>query len=279
MEQLKIIHAVAADDFLHYDTKRIRSKFLMDALAQAGQVRLYYTHYDRLIAGVAMPLAAPLPLGNYENLKSQYFLERREIGIINVGGAGKVHADGQTYQLKKLDCLYAGKGVRQLVFESDAAGQPAVFFLLSAPAHHSYPTTLMKSTDAAPVHLGAMETANQRTIYKYIHLDGIKSCQLVMGLTVLKTGSVWNSIPPHTHDRRSEVYFYFDLPEEQRIFHLMGQPQETRHIVVKNHEAVVSPSWSIHAGSGTTNYSFIWGMGGENLEFTDMDPAPVNHLL
>ncbi|MDB5134933.1 MAG: kduI, partial [Mucilaginibacter sp.] len=207
----------------------------------------------------------------YPNLRTDFFLERRETGIINVAGDGEITVDGQTYDLKKLDCLYIGKGARSVVFSSKSTEQPAVFYVLSAPAHHNYPTTLMTNAEAAKVHTGDASTANRRTINKYIHLDGIKSCQLVMGLTILHEGSIWNTMPPHTHDRRMEVYFYFDLPAGQKVFHYMGQGDETRHITLNNYEAVVSPPWSIHSGSATATYSFIWGMAGENLDYTDMD--------
>ena len=222
-----------------------------------------------------MPVSNPVLLPNEAELRADYFLERRELGIINVGGAGKVEADGVVYELNKLDALYLGKGTRSVSFTSASADQPAQYFLLSAPAHHTYPNRRMQKDEAAPVHLGEKATSNERTIYKYIHQEGIQSCQLVMGLTVLKEGSVWNSVPPHTHTRRMEVYFYFDLPEAHRVFHLMGEPQETRHIVMADQEAVISPPWSVHCGPGTTNYGFIWAMAGENYTFTDMDPVPI----
>ena len=199
------------------------------------------------------------------------------MGIINVGGEGEVVADGKSFSLKKLDCLYIGRGTKDITFKGTSSELP-VFFILSAPAHASYPTTVMTSQASSRVDLGSAQTANQRTIYKYIHKDGIQSCQLVMGLTSLHAGSVWNTMPAHTHDRRMEVYFYFDVAEDQRVFHYMGEPQETRHIVIGNHEAVLSPPWSIHSGSGTTNYSFIWGMAGENMEFTDMDAVQIKDL-
>ena len=205
-------------------------------------------------------------------------MERRELGVINVGGAGTIVADGTSYDLNKKDCLYLGKGVKEVEFSSKDSGNPAVFYALSAPAHQSYPTTFASHKDVFSADLGALETANQRTISRYIHKDGIQSCQLVMGLTSLATGSIWNTIPPHTHDRRMEVYFYFDVEEDQRVIHFMGQPQQTRHIVMGNHEAVLSPSWSIHSGAGTKNYSFIWGMAGENLDYADMDTFSVAEL-
>ena len=257
------------------NTQQLRENFLVQNLMQANQIELVYSHFDRVIVGGAMPVSNPVLLPNEAELRAEYFLERREIGIINVGGAGSVEADGVVYELNKLDALYLGKGTRSVSFTSASADQPAQYFLLSAPAHHTYPNRRMQKDEAAPVHLGEKATSNERTIYKYIHQEGIQSCQLVMGLTVLKEGSVWNSVPPHTHTRRMEVYFYFDLPEAHRVFHLMGEPQETRHIVMANQEAVISPPWSVHCGPGTTNYGFIWAMAGENYTFTDMDPVPI----
>jgi 4-deoxy-L-threo-5-hexosulose-uronate ketol-isomerase len=257
------------------NTQQLRENFLVQNLMQVNQIQLVYSHFDRVIVGGAMPVSNPVLLPNEAELRADYFLERREIGIINVGGAGSVEADGVVYELNKLDALYLGKGTRSVSFTSASADQPAQYFLLSAPAHHTYPNRRMQKDEAAPVHLGEKATSNERTIYKYIHQEGIQSCQLVMGLTVLKEGSVWNSVPPHTHTRRMEVYFYFDLPEAHRVFHLMGEPQETRHIVMANQEAVISPPWSVHCGPGTTNYGFIWAMAGENYTFTDMDPVPI----
>ena len=257
------------------NTQQLRENFLVQNLMQANQIQLVYSHFDRVIVGGAMPVSNPVLLPNEAELRADYFLERRELGIINVGGAGTVEADGVVYELNKLDALYLGKGTRSVSFTSASADQPAQYFLLSAPAHHTYPNRRMQKDEAAPVHLGEKATSNERTIYKYIHQEGIQSCQLVMGLTVLKEGSVWNSVPPHTHTRRMEVYFYFDLPEAHRVFHLMGEPQETRHIVMANQEAVISPPWSVHCGPGTTNYGFIWAMAGENYTFTDMDPVPI----
>ncbi len=259
-------------------TEELREHYLCESLMQDDAISYVYSHHDRMITGGAKPVQQSLLLRTHEELKADYFLERRELGIINVGGPGVVDADGIKYELEKLSCLYLGKGTKEVQFTSLDKTNPAIFFLLSAPAHHSYPNRKMSKEEASPVALGAVETANQRTIYKYIQLDGIQSRQLVMGLTVLNAGSVWNSVPPHTHTRRTEVYFYFDLNEQQRLFHFMGEPQQTKHIVMKNHEAVISPSWSIHCGCGTSNYAFIWGMAGENLVFSDMDPAPITEL-
>ncbi len=275
---MKIINAVNPDDFKTYSTAKIRERFLLDDLAQPGKINFAYTHYDRMIVGLAMPAAEAIDLPSFDILRADYFLERREMGIINVGGDGTISAGDENFSLKKLDCLYVGKGTQKVTFASADAAKPAVFYILSAPAHAAHPTKLLKKEEAQGGEMGAAETANKRTIYRYIHKDGLQSCQLVMGLTILETGSVWNTIPAHTHDRRMEAYFYFDVPENQVVFHYMGEPQETRHMVVKNFGAAVSPPWSIHAGSGTTNYGFIWGMAGENLEYTDMDVVQLNNL-
>jgi 4-deoxy-L-threo-5-hexosulose-uronate ketol-isomerase len=262
---------VHPEDFKLYQTSMIRERFLLDKLVGKDNINCVYTHYDRMIIGAACPVNKVIELENYPNLRAKFFLERREIGIINVGGDGEIIADGRTYLLKKLDCLYAGKGVQKISFACSNSANPPLFYFLSAPAHVNYPTMLMTNAEAAKVSAGDALTANRRTINKYIHLDGIKSCQLVMGLTTLQPGSVWNTMPAHTHDRRMEVYFYFDLPEGQRVFHYMGEGNETRHIAMNNYEAAVSPPWSIHSGGGTASYSFIWGMAGENLDYTDMD--------
>ncbi|MBL0307818.1 MAG: 5-dehydro-4-deoxy-D-glucuronate isomerase [Chitinophagaceae bacterium] len=259
-------------------TEQLRENFLVQNLVQDDTVQLVYSHYDRVIIGGVKPVNKTIALPNHPELKADYFLQRRELGIINVGGAGTVVADGKEYAINKMDCIYLGKETKEVKFKSRHKKDPAVLYLLSAPAHHKYPNKLMTKEKASPVNLGDASTSNKRTIYKYIHLDGIKSCQLVMGLTVLENGSVWNSVPPHTHTRRMEVYFYFDVPAEHRVFHFMGQPQETRHLVMANHEAVISAPWSMHFGCGTSSYGFIWGMAGENQVFTDMDPAPVADL-
>ncbi len=277
-DSLKIIHSVHFTDFKNYTTQQIRDNFLVEQIEKKDTIELVYTHYDRMIAGLAKPVSKTLSLSTYENLKSAYFLERRELGVMNVGGDGVVTVDKKKYNINNRDCIYIGKGVKQVSFASRNAKKPALFYLLSAPAHQSFPTTVMTFEQATHLNLGSAATANVRTLSKYIHNDGIQSCQLVMGITQIKDGSVWNSVPPHTHDRRSEIYFYFDLAPENMIFHFMGEPQETRHMLVKNNEAIVSPSWSVHFGCGTGSYSFIWGMAGENKEFTDMDPAPVPSL-
>jgi len=259
-------------------TVELRSAFLTDDLMKDNTVQLVYTHYDRVIMGGVKPLKQAVELQADPELKADFFLQRRELGIINVGGKGGVRADDVFYEMDKLDCLYLGKGVKKVSFESKDAGDPALFYLLSAPAHAVYPVQFMGKEKALPANMGAAETSNARTIYKYIHADGIQSCQLVMGLTILKTGSVWNTMPAHTHTRRMEAYFYFDVPQGQRVFHFMGLPVETRHLLVNNYQAVVSPPWSIHSGCGTSNYSFIWGMAGENYSYTDMDAVAIEGL-
>ncbi|MDQ3276751.1 MAG: 5-dehydro-4-deoxy-D-glucuronate isomerase [Bacteroidota bacterium] len=275
---MKIIHAVHPSDFIQYTTQQIRQRFLLDNLLVENEVRCVYTHYDRLVIGAAWPRQSAVVLGNYEPLKSAYFLERREVGIINIAGTGAVTVDGETYELEKLDCLYVGRGKKEVRFESRDNAAPAKFIFFSAPAHQEYPVQKMKPAEASPAELGSLENNNHRTINKYIHADGIRSCQLMLGVTSFKKGSIWNTMPPHLHDRRMEAYFYFDLSEGQRIIHFMGEPHETRHLFLNNEQGVVSPSWSIHSGVATGSYSFIWAMAGENMSFTDMDPVNVGDL-
>jgi 4-deoxy-L-threo-5-hexosulose-uronate ketol-isomerase len=275
---MDIRFAVSQQETKQMNTEQLRENFLIQNLVTDDSVRLTYSHFDRVITGAANPVTKTLELPNHPELRADYFLERREMGIINVGADGVVIADGKEFLLRKMDCVYLGKGTQKVKFRSKSKKDSAVFYLLSAPAHHKYPNRMMVREKTTPVQLGAAETSNKRTVYKYIHLDGLKSCQLVMGLTVLDQGCVWNSVPPHTHTRRMEVYFYFDVPAEQRVFHFMGETNETRHLVMANHEAVISPPWSTHFGCGTSNYGFIWGMAGENLVYTDMDPAPVSTL-
>lgn len=275
---MQIYQAISQREAQGFNTQQLRDNFLIESIFQNNEITMYYTHYDRVVLGGVMPVYSEISLPTYDNLKSDYFLERREIGIINVGGDGEITVDDETFSLSKLDVLYIAKGSKSITFKSIASENPAQFFLLSAPSHHAYETRKMSKDEATSVNLGSPETANERTIYKYIHRDGIQSCQVVMGLTVLKSGSIWNTMPAHVHDRRMEVYLYFDLNANHRVFHLMGQPQETRHLVVANHQAVLSPPWSIHSGAGTTNYSFIWAMAGENIDFTDMDFASIAEL-
>ena len=259
-------------------TEQIRETFLLDSLSKPGAIHLAYVDLDRAVVGMAVPLASALKLESDPDLRADYFTERRELGALNIGGSGVIRIDGKAHELANLDCLYIGRGSRDVSFESADPKSPAVFYLLSYPAHAQYPTTLVRKDQANPVELGSAETCNRRTIYKYIHLQGARSCQLVMGVTHLAPGSAWNTMPAHTHMRRSEIYMYFNLPEEARVFHLMGPAAETRHIVLKDRDVVISPGWSIHAGVGTQAYSFCWGMGGENQDYADMDPAPLASL-
>lgn len=259
-------------------TAQIREAFLIDTLCEPGKLRLVYIDLDRAVVGMALPLKNPIPLPSDETLRADYFTERRELGALNIGGSGMIRVDGHACPLNNLDCLYIGRGARDVIFESSDPNSPAIFYLLSYPAHSTYPTTLIRKDEASPVEAGSPKECNHRTIYKYIYLDGAKSCQLVMGVTHLKPGSAWNTMPAHTHMRRSEIYMYFNLPQEARVFHLMGPPEETRHIVLKDRDVVVSPGWSIHAGVGTQAYSFCWGMGGENQDYGDMDGVPIETL-
>jgi 4-deoxy-L-threo-5-hexosulose-uronate ketol-isomerase len=261
------------------NTQELRENFLIDNLMRAGEINFVYSHYDRVILGGAVPQGGQaLTLPTFEALKADFFLQRREMGIINVGGDGEIMVGEETYSLSPLDCLYVGKGQQEVVFRSIDDQHPAVYYMMSSPAHREVQTQLMRKEEASPMNIGSAETSNERTVYKYIHEEGLKSCQLVMGLTKLQTGSVWNTMPSHTHDRRMEAYFYFDLDPEQVVFHLMGQPQETRHMVLANHQAIISPPWSIHSGCGTSNYSFIWGMAGENYNYKDMEVVAIKDL-
>ncbi|WP_040950297.1 5-dehydro-4-deoxy-D-glucuronate isomerase [Gorillibacterium massiliense] len=262
-----------------YDTTRLREEFLIQTLFVPGELNLTYTHVDRFIVGGAVPIGSAIKLeADLKEMGSAFFLERREIGIINIGGKGTVTVNGEVYSMDTKDGLYIGLGVQEVQFASDDATQPARFYLNSTPAHHAYPTAKIAISDASPNHLGSLTNSNERTIYRYIHQNGVKSCQLVMGLTMLKPGNMWNTMPCHTHNRRSEVYLYFDMPQDGVVFHLMGEPDETRHLVVRNEEAIISPSWSIHSGVGTSNYTFIWGMAGENQIFEDMDAVAMETL-
>jgi 4-deoxy-L-threo-5-hexosulose-uronate ketol-isomerase len=260
------------------NTDQLRAAFLLDSLFVPGQIELVYTDTDRAIVGSAVPTSAPLKLSADAELRAACFCERRELGVLNIGGKGEVIVDAQRFEMAKLDCLYVGRGSQNVEFHSSDPANPAVFYLLSYPAHAAYSTTLARQAEAAKVELGSVADANRRTIHKYIHPGGIKSCQLVMGFTQLAEGSVWNTMPPHTHTRRSEVYLYFDVGPNRRVMHFMGKPQQTRHLVMANRQVVISPSWSIHCACGTGAYAFCWGMGGENQTFDDMDPAPLDQL-
>jgi len=260
------------------NTAELRESFLVQDMFLAGEINLVYSDIDRVIVGGAMPTDASLKLEAGEALKAAYFCERRELGVINIGGEGKITVDGDSFDMIKLDALYIGRGSKEIEFSSVSTDEPARFYIISYPAHTSFPTTHAKIADAEPVKLGTLKESNARTIYKYIHPAGIKSCQLVMGCTLLEEGSIWNTMAPHTHERRSEAYMYFNLEDSAAVFHFMGEPSETRHIVVRDGEAVLSPSWSLHAGAGTSNYAFIWAMGGENQDFTDMDAINVDDI-
>lgn len=264
----------------HYkemDTATLREHFLIKKVLLPGEINLTYTHYDRFIAGGAVPLESALKLESIDPLKSEHFLDRRELGIINVGAKGGVQVDGESFELENREALYVGQGAKDIQFSSDSGSDPAKFYLNSAPAHKSFPTKKISREDTVTVDLGDISTSNARTIRKFIVNDVIDVCQLQMGMTELKPGCVWNTMPPHSHDRRMEVYLYFEVAEDQSVCHFMGPHQETRHIWVNNEQAVISPPWSIHAGSGTSSYTFIWGMAGENLDYGDMDKhAPTD---
>ncbi|HUC84969.1 MAG TPA: 5-dehydro-4-deoxy-D-glucuronate isomerase [Candidatus Acidoferrales bacterium] len=275
---MKVLYSPGPAGYQHLDTDQLRAAFLIETLFAPDTLELVYSDTDRAIVGSAVPAHAALTLSADAELRAAYFCERRELGILNIGGEGAVAVDGKSHPMAKLDCLYVGRGTRSISFSSRNPEASAAFLLLSYPAHASYPTTHAEIKDATPVELGTIADANRRTIYKYIHPAGIKSCQLVMGFTRLQEGAVWNTMPPHTHPRRSEIYFYFDLGAKRRVMHFLGSPQATRHLVVADRQALISPSWSIHCGCGTGAYTFCWAMGGENQAFDDMDAAPVEQL-
>lgn len=275
---MKILPALDPVRTKSLTSAEIRASFLLENLFQQDALHLVYSENDRAVIGAAVPVQEKLGLQVSKELAANYFAERREIGVLNIGGPGQISVDKNVFDLANRDMLYIGKGSQEITFASEKNTAPAAFFLLSFPAHQNYPARLMRFAEAQAVHLGSPEGANQRTIYKFIHPGGIQSCQLVMGFTQLKSGSIWNTMPPHTHARRMEVYMYFDLPENARVFHFMGQPEETRHLVIANRQAVISPSWSIHCGAGTGAYAFCWGMGGENQAFEDMDAVRMEQL-
>jgi len=276
--KLDIRYPSHQDDSKFYTTEELREKYLIEKVFSADEISLTYSHFDRIVAGGAMPVKKALKMESGKEFGTDYFLERREMGVINVGGKGKITLDGVEYVLNPRDGIYIGMGTKDVIFESVDEKAPAKFYINSAPAHAKYDTVHIDITKAKKVPCGSASECNQRVINQYIHPEVIKSCQLSMGLTELQEGSVWNTMPCHTHERRMEVYFYFDMDEDQAVFHMMGEPQETRHIVMTNEQAVISPSWSIHSGVGTKNYTFIWGMCGENLTFTDMDHVKTNEL-
>lgn len=259
-------------------TDELRYNFHIDDLFQPGRVSLTYTHYDRMIVGSAVPEATALPLEAIKPTGTRNFLDRRELIAVNIGGAGTVKAGGQSFDLQMRDMLYLGMGTHDVSFASVDAAAPAKFYLLSAPAHQAHPNRLIRIGDAKRLDLGSKDACNERSIFQFIHAEGTKTCQLVVGMTQLAPGSIWNTMPCHVHDRRMEAYLYFDLPETARVFHFMGEPDETRHIVMRNEEAVLSPGWSIHSGAGTSNYAFIWAMAGDNVDYTDVDPVAMDDL-
>ena len=279
---MEIRTAVSPRDVKHYTTERLREEFLIQNLFQEDEIKLIYSHIDRIITGAATPVSKELKLTAGEELRTANFLDRREMGVINIGGAGTITIDNKVYSVGYNEGMYIGMGAREISFASDCADKPAKFYLNSAPAHKAYPTVLIKPEGTPEpgvvivkkenkVELGTLEESNHRTICKYILPGQVESCQLVMGMTKLEPGSVWNTMPCHTHDRRMEVYLYFDIPEDAFVMHYMGEPSQTRHIIMRNEEAVISPSWSIHSGCGSQAYTFIWGMVGENQAFDDMD--------
>jgi 4-deoxy-L-threo-5-hexosulose-uronate ketol-isomerase len=276
---MEIREAIAAAAAKKFTTDELRNNFLVSDLFKPDEVKLVYTYYDRLMIGGILPAQKELELDVDEKIiGTSFLLNRREMGIINIGGQGKIIVDNQEYELDHKDALYIGMGAKDIRFSSAEATKPAVFYMNCAPAHKTFSTTKISISQSEPLHLGGNANSSKRTIYKYIHPDGVKSCQLVMGLTMMAPANMWNTMPTHTHPRRIEAYFYFDIPEDNAVFHFMGEPSETRHLVVRNREVVISPSWSIHSGVGTNNYTFIWGMAGENQTFSDMDAVPIHEL-
>lgn len=275
---MEMRHSVGRKEYERMTTRELRETFLVEGLFTPGEIRLAYWETDRAVVGSAVPTTAPLKLEVAQELASDFFCERREVGVLNVGAPGQVTVDGTVYNLAALDCLYIGRGSRDVSFVSVDPVQPAKFYVISYPAHTTHPTALATQKDATQRRLGSQETANQRTLFQYIHEGGVKSCQLVMGFTQLHAGSVWNTMPPHTHARRSEVYLYFGVPPDAAVVHLMGPGDETRHLLIHSEQVVLSPLWSIHAGCGTQAYSFVWAMGGENQRFDDMDGVAVSGL-
>jgi len=279
---MDIRYSANQKDFCCYDTEETREEFLITGLYKPDEVVAVYSHVDRMVTLGCMPVNEAIAIDKgmdvWASFGTKFFLERRELGIFNIGGAGAVTADGVRYELGYKDCLYITRGTQQVTFESADKGNPSKFYMVSAPAHKACETKLINIADAKKVPLGAEETANKRVICQFIHPEVLETAQLLMGLTTLEPGNVWNSMPAHTHERRMEIYTYFELPDNHAVIHLMGEPTETRHIIMQNEEAVISPSWSIHSGCGTTNYSFIWAMGGENQEFTDMDTLNITDM-
>ncbi len=276
--KMTVRYANHPEDSKSYDTQKLRDQYLFEPVFVEDEINLVYSHQDRIIAGGAKPVKEELALEGADTLRAAHFLERREMGVINIGGPGYVLIDGKRFEMNHYDGLYVGMGTKDVVFGSKNVKEPAKFYLASAPAHHSYATVEIPLSKANKVKLGDPATLNSRTINQYVHPNVCASCQLSMGLTILNPGNVWNTMPCHTHERRMEVYFYFGMDKDTLVFHLMGTPNETRHIVVRNEQAVISPAWSIHAGMGTAAYTFIWAMCGENQVFTDMDEVPMGDL-
>ncbi len=275
---MEIRNGVHPEDAKHYTTKKMRKEFLVQNLFKEDEIKLVYSHIDRIITGGIKPVNKELQLEAGKEIGADFFLARREMGIINIGGAGSIKIDGERYDLNSRDGIYIGMGSQEIIFSSEDSANPAKFYLNSAPAHKKYPIKKVNIKDAKPQKAGAEENSNKRTIYKYLHPDVLDTCQLLMGMTLLEPQNVWNTMPCHTHDRRMEVYFYFDIEEDNVVWHLMGEPNQTRHLVVRNEEAVINPSYSIHSGVGTGNYTFIWGMVGENQTFSDMDHVAMDDL-
>ena len=279
---MDIRYSANPKDVKRFTTQELREEFLIENLYRPDEVVAVYSHVDRMVTLGCMPVREAVPIDKgidvWANVGTRYFLERREIGIFNIGGAGTISVDGTVYKLGYKDCIYITRGAESVVFSSEDSAKPAKFYMVSAPGHLSFETRLLRLEDAAKRPCGDSATANKRVINQFIHPDVLPTCQLSMGMTVLEGGSVWNTMPAHTHERRMEVYMYFEVPEDEVVFHIMGQPQETRHIIMRNEQAVISPSWSIHAGAGTASYTFIWAMGGENQAFDDMDTIPSTQL-
>ncbi|WP_152287919.1 5-dehydro-4-deoxy-D-glucuronate isomerase [Flavicella marina] len=277
-EKFEVRYAASPREVKAMDTKELRDEFLVQDLLTNDNVKLVYSHYDRYIIGGAVPVSKPLELESIAPLKSSFFLERRELGAINIGGAGSISIDGEVFDVDFKEALYIGRGAKSVIFSSKDAANPAKFYLNSTPAHKSFPNKKVGREDAEVVELGSVETVNARTLRKLIVNSIVDTCQLQMGMTEIKSGSAWNTMPAHVHDRRMEVYFYFEIPQDQAVCHFMGQTDETRHIWMGENEAVISPPWSIHSGAGTSNYTFIWGMAGENLDYGDMDVCKITDL-
>lgn len=279
MQEMETRYTHSSEDIRHYSTEQLRNEFLVEKIFVPGTIQLTYTHNDRMIFGGVTPTDQPLEFQLSKELGVEYFLERRELGVINIGGAGTIEIDGTKEDMKKQDGYYIGKETKHVVFSSKDPNDPAKFYVSSVPAHHKYPNVKISIDQVKPMETGEGLTLNERKIYQYIHPNVCESCQLQMGYTILEPGSAWNTMPCHTHERRMEAYVYFDFAnEDTKVFHMMGKPDETKHLVVAEEQAVISPSWSIHSGVGTSNYSFIWAMCGENITYTDMDMVPMDEL-